>query len=124
MGAIILVSLKKRVQTDGADGQFQGEANYGQIGHGAVGPEKVLRQGIIDTANHGKNVSDPARDQFQARLNESVASNHEVLPGSRNCVLYMSQYQPTPAASEQKKPTTWSPRTQGVRVLRDWLNRI
>mmetsp|Transcript_57369 Transcript_57369/g.78240 ORF Transcript_57369/g.78240 Transcript_57369/m.78240 type:complete len:115 (-) Transcript_57369:973-1317(-) len=107
MGAIILVSLKKRVQTDGADGQFQGEANYGQIGHGAVGPEQVFRQGIIDTANHGKNVSDPAL----GRLKESVASNHEVLPGSRNCVLYMSQYQPTPAASEQKKPTTWSPRT-------------
>ena len=45
--------------TDGTGGQFQCETNYGQI---------------------GKNVSDSAGGQFQARLNESVASNHEVLP--------------------------------------------
>ena len=73
---------------DGAGGQFQGETNYGQVRRGAVGPSKVRRHGIIDTANHGKNVSDPEGGQFQARFNESVASNHEVLPGTRtNCVL-------------------------------------
>ena len=66
--------------TDGAGGQFQGETNYGQIGRGAVGPSQVCHHGIIDVANHGKNVSDSAGGQFQARLNESVASNHEVLP--------------------------------------------
>ena len=98
--------------TDGAGGQFQGETNYGQIGRGAVGPSQVRRHGIIDVANHGKNVSDAAGGQFQARLNESVASNHEVLPGTRNCVLYMAQYHPTPAARELKKPTTWSPDTK------------
>ena len=98
--------------TDGAGGQFQGETNYGEIGRGAAGPSKVRRHGIIDEKNHGKNVSDPAGGQFQARLNESVASNHEVFPGTRNCVLYMAQYHPMPAASEQKKPTTWSPDTK------------
>ena len=66
--------------TDGAGGQFQGETNYGQIGRGAVGPSQVCHHGIIAVANHGKNVSDSAGGQFQARLNESVASNHEVLP--------------------------------------------
>ena len=100
--------------TDGAGGQFQGETNYGQIGRGAVGPSRVYRHGIIDVANHGKNVSDPAGGQFQARLNESVASNHEVHPGTRNCVLYMAQYHPRPAANGQKKlkPATWSPDTK------------
>ena len=99
--------------TDGA-GLFQGETNYGQIGRGATGPSKVVRHGIIDVANHGKNVSDPAGGQFQARLNESVASNHEVYPGTRNIVLYMAQHHPSPAtgAGERNKPTTWSPDTK------------
>ena len=66
--------------TDGAGGQFQGETNYGQIGRGAVGPSQVCHHGIIDVANHRKNVSDSAGGQFQARLNESVVSNYEVLP--------------------------------------------
>ena len=99
--------------TDGAGGQFQGETNYGQIGRGATGPSKVKRHGIIDVANHGKNVSDPAGGQFQARLNESVAANHLVYPGTRNCVLYMAQHHPAPAAgSNQQKPATWSPDTK------------
>ena len=95
--------------TDGAGGQFQGAINYGQIGRGASGPSKVRRHGIIDVANHGKGVSDAYGSFFQARLNDSVASNHEVFPGPRNCVLYMAQYHPVPAAgAEQQKPTTWS----------------
>ena len=44
--------------TDGVGGQFQGETNYGQIGRGDSGPNKVRQHGIIDVANHGKNVSD------------------------------------------------------------------
>ena len=44
--------------TDGVGGQFQGETNYGQIGRGASGPSKVRQHGIIDVANHGKNVGD------------------------------------------------------------------
>ena len=95
--------------TDGVGGQFQGETNYGQIGRGASGPSKVRRHGIIDVANHGKNVGDAYGSFFQARLNDSVASNHEVFPGPRNCVLYYAQYHPVPAAgAEQQKPTTWS----------------
>ena len=50
--------------TDGAGGQFHGETNYGQIGRSAVGPSKVKRHGIIEEANHVKNVSDPAGGQF------------------------------------------------------------
>ena len=62
--------------TDGAGVQFQCETNYGQIGRGAVGPPQVRHHGIIDVTNHGKNVSDSAGGQFQARLDESAASNH------------------------------------------------
>ena len=64
--------------TDGVGGQFQGETNYGQIGRGASGPNKVRQHGIIDVANHGKNVSDAYGSFFQARLSDSVASNQEV----------------------------------------------
>ena len=78
--------------TDGCGGQFQGEPNYGQIARGAVGPSEVRRHGIVDVPYHGKNVSDSFGHQFQARLDESVASNHEVFPGTRNCALYMAQY--------------------------------
>ena len=53
--------------TNGAWSQFQGKANYGQIGRGAVGPSKVKRYGTIDEANHAKNVIDSAGGQFQAR---------------------------------------------------------
>ena len=66
--------------TDGAGGQFQGETNYGQIGRGASGPSRVRRHGIIDVANHGKNVGGAYGGFFQARLNDSVASSHELFP--------------------------------------------
>ena len=67
---------------------------------------------ITDEKNHGKNVSNPLGGQFQARLNESVASDHEVFPGTRNCILYMAQYHSRPAADDKKKPTTWPPDTK------------
>ena len=95
--------------TDGAGGQFQGETNYGQIGRGASGPSKVRRHDIIDVTNHGKNVGDAYGSFFQARLNDLVTSNHDVFQGPRNCILYMAQYHPVPAAgAEQHEPTTWS----------------
>ena len=78
--------------TDGCGGQFQGEPNYGPVARGATGASAVRRHSTIDEKNHGKNVSDPLGGQFQARLNESVASDHEVPPGTRNCILYMAQY--------------------------------
>ena len=98
--------------TDGAGGQFQGETNYGHTARGAAGVSGVLRHSIIDEANHGKNVSDPLGGQFQQRLNESVALEHEVFSGTRNCILYMAQYHPQPAADDKNKPTTWSPDTK------------
>lgn len=98
--------------TDGCSGQFQGEPNYGLVARGTTGASVVRRHSIIDEKNHGKNVSDPLGGQFQARLNESVASDHEVFPGTRNCVLYMAQYHPLPAADDKNKPTTWSPDTK------------
>ena len=72
------------VSTDGCGGQFQGEPNYGLVARGATGASAVRRHGTIDEKNHGKNVSDPLGGQFQARLSESVASDHEVFPGTRN----------------------------------------
>jgi hypothetical protein len=99
--------------TDGCGGQFQGETNYGQVARGAVGPTRVRRHSIIDEDNHGKNVSDPAGGQFQARLNESANENHTVYPGARNVVLNMAQYHPAPSeGAEQLKPATWSPNTK------------
>jgi len=98
--------------TDGCGYQFQGEPNYGLVARGAAGASAARRHSIIDEKNHGKNVSDPLGGQFQARLNESVASDHEVFPGTRNCFLYMAQYHPRPAADDKKKPTTWSPDTK------------
>ena len=97
--------------TDGAGGQFQGETNYGHTARGAAGTSAVRRHSIIDEANHGKNVSDPLGGQFQQRLNESVALEHEVFSGTRNCILYMAQYHPRPAADDKNKPTIWSPDT-------------
>ena len=75
--------------TDGCGGQFQGEPNYGPVARGATGASAVRRHSTIDEKNHGKNVSDPLGGQFQARLDESVSSDHEVFPGTRNCILYM-----------------------------------
>ena len=97
--------------TDGCGGQLQGEPNYGHVAR-ATGASAVRRHGTTDEKNHGKNASDPLGGQFQARLNESVASDHEVFPGTRNCILYMAQYHPRPAADDKKKPTTWSPDTK------------
>lgn len=99
--------------TDGCGGQFQGETNYGLVARGAIGPTRVRRHSIIDEANHGKNVSDPAGGQFQARLNESVKENHTIYPGTRNLVAYMAEYHSAPSAGvEQQKPATWSPDTK------------
>ena len=70
--------------TDGCGGQFQGEPNYGPVARGASGASAVRRHSTIDEKNHGKNVSDPLGGQFQARLDESVSSDHEVFLGTRN----------------------------------------
>jgi len=69
--------------------RVQGGANYGLVARGATGASAVRRHSIIDEKNHGKNVSGPLGGQFQARLNGSVASGHEVFPGTCNCILYM-----------------------------------
>jgi hypothetical protein len=98
--------------TDGCGGQFQGEPDYGLVARGATGSPAVRRHSTIDEKNHGKNVSDTLGGQFQARLNESVASGHEIPPGTRNCTLYMAQHHPRPAADDKKKPATWSPDTR------------
>ena len=73
--------------TDGAGGQFQGEANYGLVARDAARASAVRRHGIIGEKYHGRSMSDTLGGQFQARLNESVASNHEVFRETRNLAL-------------------------------------
>jgi len=98
--------------TDGCGGQFQGEPNYGPVARGTTVSSAVRRHSVNDEKNHEKNVSDPLGGQFQARLDESVSSGHEVFPGTRICTLYMAKYHSRPAADDKKKTTTWSPDTK------------
>ena len=98
--------------TDGCGGQFQGEPNYGLVARGATGASAVRRRNITDEKDHGRNVSDPLGGQFKRIL----TSPSRRTPGTRNCILYMAQHHPRPAADDKKKPTTWSPDTKYTRT--------
>ena len=74
--------------TDSCGGQFQRGPDYGLVARGATGASAVRRHSTTDEKNHGNNVSDPLSEQFQARLNESAASNHEIFPGTRKHPLH------------------------------------
>jgi len=106
----VFKELREHVEsTDGCGGQFQGEANIGEVARARLGLTKVVRYSVIGVSAHGKGVGDGLCKETPARIQEGIMHGRLVQSGTRNHVLYLAQYHPSPVEKDDMKEGLWAP---------------